>query len=86
MTPQVIIAISLFAAISVLGLIALFLLLYRILTVMVSVTQELRWTAEAYSGRDYKREKEAKASAKENGDPDRVTIEPPWNDEMEAKS
>jgi len=57
---------------------------------VVSVTQELRWTAEAYSGRDYNIEKKervkGKVSASENGDDDRVQIERPWDDEMEAKS
>ena len=67
---------------SLLCLVVLAWFFFRIITVLVSVTQELRWTAEAYSGRDYKQEKEVARS----DDPDRVQIEKPWNDEMEAKS
>jgi len=82
------IAMALWALIvaSLLCLVVLAWFFFRIFTVLVSVTQELRWTAEAYSGRDYKIEKEAKASAKENGDADRVQIERPWDDGMEPKS
>jgi len=68
---------------SLLCLVVLAWFFFRIITVLVSVTQELRWTAEAYSGRDYKKES---GVSKTPDDGKRVQIEPPWNDEMEAKS
>jgi len=76
------IALWAFIAISLFCIVVLVYFFLRIFTALKSVAQELRWTAEAYSGRDYKQEKEVARS----NDPDRVQIEKPWNDEMEAKS
>jgi len=82
MISQIAIVLWAFVAVSLVCIVVLIYFFLRIFTVLISVTQELRWTAEAYSGRDYKVEKEARKTA----DPDRVQIERPWDDEMEAKS
>jgi len=82
MISQIAIVLWAFVAVSLTCIVVLIYFFLRIFTVLISVVQELRWTAEAYSGRDYKVEKEAKKAA----DPDRVQIERPWDDEMEAKS
>jgi len=68
-------------AISMVGLIGVLLLLYRIITVLVTVTQELRWTAEAYTGREYEQEK--KIGHPSDGHSS-VTLEPPWSDDREG--
>jgi len=70
-----------FVAISMVGLIGVLLLVYRIITVLVSVVQELRWTAEAYTGREYKQEE--KIGPPSDGH-SKVTVEPPWSDDMEG--
>jgi len=69
-------------AVSIALLLGLLFIVFRIVTVLVSVTQELRWTAEAYSGRDYKKEAEVHQTP---DDGKRVQIEPPWDDDLEAK-
>jgi len=68
-------------AISMVGVVGVLLLLYRIITVAVSVTQELRWTAEAYTGREYEQEK--KIGRPSDGHSS-VTLEPPWSDDREG--
>jgi len=68
-------------AISMVGLIGVLLLLYRIITVLVTVTQELRWTAEAYTGREYKQEE--KIGPPPDGH-SAVTLESPWSDDREG--
>jgi len=70
-----------FVAIGIVGLIGVLLLLYRIITVLVSVVQELRWTAEAYTGREYKQQEKI---GKPSDGHSSVTLEPPWSDDMEG--
>jgi len=69
-------------AVSLFCIVVIIYFFLRIFTVLVSVVQELRWTAEAYSGRNYKKEKEV--DTKEDGH-SRVTVEPGWVDEGEGR-
>ena len=71
-----------FVVVSLLCIVVLVYFFLRIFTALKSVAQELRWTAEAYSGRDYERETKVQKA----DDPGRVQIEKPWNEDMEAKS
>jgi len=82
MIPQAMVILWALIVLALFGLGVLCYFFLRALIVMVSVVQELRWTAEAYSGRDYEREKKVKKA----DDPGRVQIEKPWNEDMEAKS
>jgi len=69
-------------AVSLACIVVLIYFFLRIFTVLISVVQELRWTAEAYSGRNYETEKK---DIKESGRDSRVTLESPWSDDMEGK-
>jgi len=55
----------------------------RIFTALKSVAQELRWTAEAYSGRNYQQEKRDNPTSDGHSP---VTVEPGWVDEGEGRA
>jgi len=81
MISYVAMAIWALITLSLLCIVVLMYFFLRIFTALKSVAQELRWTAEAYSGRDYEQEQKTE---KGKGDKSSVTLESPWSDDMEG--